>query len=77
MEGFQNLRFTENTGLGVFVSGRHGQVVDPIHEKKGAVFDLRPSRMLRESPVISYELHKDILYLLQENGLLFSWSIHE
>lgn len=54
-----------NNGLGLFVSGDKGYMLDNAKSMKNSEFSLNLSHIFKHSPIIDYEAWDNMLYLLK------------
>lgn len=65
-----------NNGLGFFVSGSKGYMVDLINGEKKTPFTLNLSQIFKSNSIVDYEVYDNMIYLLTSNGLLYSWHLN-
>ena len=62
------------SNIGLFVEDGIGHMVDAMNGSKINTFQIEASKVVKMSSIIDYELFGEQLYLLREDGLLYSWS---
>ena len=63
-----------NNGLGLFVSGNQGHMMDIINGKKIPSLPLSLSKIFKPTTIIDYQICNNTIFLLTENGLLYCWK---
>lgn len=59
---------------GLIIMEGEGKIINLLDGSIRSSFNLNPSQTLRKSPICDYTYHNNILYVIREDGLLFSWD---
>ena len=60
-------------GTAIFLSDNEGKI---MHMMSGVIdqgFKIKPSAILKPSPIADYVYYEDTLFVIREDGLLFTW----